>query len=162
MYRSIALLMLTALPWIPAAAEGEGGSSAPSTPALKSSPTPPATAPVPRATLPPGPPQHIRWLDEVRAQREAAEARRKAAQEAADARYRAFDPWGAAEFEALETEAEAHRDALRAIVERRRRATEAEMRAHREAMDRIFESPDPPPLLYSPYGWGGPWELPHH
>jgi hypothetical protein len=63
-----------------------------------------------------------RWLDEVRAQRQAREERRRAAKEAMEARRRWIDPWGAAQQEAREQELQRRRDALKEKIEREREA----------------------------------------
>lgn len=68
-----------------------------------------ARAPEGATALDPG----TRWLDEVRAQRQAWEERRKASREAFEARRRIADPWGAAQHEAWEDEVERRREALR-------------------------------------------------
>lgn len=60
------------------------------------------------------------WLDEVKAQRQAWEARRQAAKEAANARRRLTDPWGAAQQEARDKDNQRRRDAMRDQVERDR------------------------------------------
>ena len=62
------------------------------------------------------------WLDEVKAQRQAWEARRQAAKEAVNARRRLNDPWGAAQQEARESEIERRREAILEQVERDRDA----------------------------------------
>lgn len=54
-----------------------------------------------------------RWLDEVRAQRQAWEERRKASREAFEARRRATDPWGSAHQEAWEDARERRRETRR-------------------------------------------------
>ncbi|MBV5346606.1 hypothetical protein JZU46_00015, partial [bacterium] len=51
------------------------------------------------------------WLDEVRTQRQAAEARRQANRESFEARRRANDPWGAAQHEAWEDNVQRRREA---------------------------------------------------
>jgi len=63
-----------------------------------------------------------RWLDEVRAQRQAREARRLAAKEAMEARRRWIDPWGAAKKEAREQEVQRRRNAFLEKIEREREA----------------------------------------
>lgn len=71
----------------------------------------------------PGEPEAVhRWLDEVRAQRQAREERRHAAKEAMDARRRWIDPWGAAQVEAREQELERSRNAFLQQIERDREA----------------------------------------
>lgn len=62
------------------------------------------------------------WLDEVRAQRQAREERRRAAKKAIGARRRWIDPWGAAQKEAWEQETQRRRDAFKEKVERDREA----------------------------------------
>lgn len=63
-----------------------------------------------------------RWLEEVRAQRQAWEERRRAQKEAMDARRRWIDPWGAAQQEARELEVTRRREAFRDQIERDREA----------------------------------------
>jgi hypothetical protein len=80
--------------------------------------------PPPPPPPPPGPTSEAdpmaKWLDEVRAQRRAWEARRRAAKEAIDAHRRWVDPWGAAQHEAREKETERRRQAFREQIERDR------------------------------------------
>lgn len=76
-----------------------------------------------------------RWLDEVRAQREAWEERRKASREAFEARRRVAAPWGAAQHEAWEDE-----------VERRREARRLHREEERELFRALGPSQPPPPL----------------
>lgn len=80
---------------------------------------PPAS---PIGALTPAPEPVPRWLDEVRAQRQAREERRRAAKEAMGARRRWIDPWGAAQQEAWEQETQRRRDAFMEKVERDRKA----------------------------------------
>lgn len=61
-----------------------------------------------------------RWLDEVRAQRQAWEERRRANREAFEARRRMADPWGSAQHEAWEDEVERRREARRQQHEQER------------------------------------------
>lgn len=63
-----------------------------------------------------------RWLDEVRAQRQAREERHRSAKEAMDARRRWIDPWGAAQMEAREQEVQRRRDAFLEQIDREREA----------------------------------------
>jgi len=128
------------------------GGEVPSAPAVT-----PGTSP---GTVPPPSDPAVLWLDEVRAQREVAEARRRAAKGAADARLRAVDPWAAARVEAMEQEFEWRRGAARALSEQRRRSAVEEYQAHREALERMFQATDPLlPPYYTPYGWTGPWGM---
>jgi hypothetical protein len=62
------------------------------------------------------------WLDEVRAQRQAREERRRAQKEAMDARLRWINPWGAAQKEARERETQRRRELFREQIERDRQA----------------------------------------
>ena len=62
------------------------------------------------------------WLDEVRAQRQIREERRRAAKEAMDARRRWIDPWGAAQQDARKQETQRRRDAFFEHIERDRNA----------------------------------------
>lgn len=63
-----------------------------------------------------------RWLEEVRAQRQAWEERRRTNKEAIDARRRWIDPWGAAQKEARDEENRRRRQAFRDKIERERDA----------------------------------------
>jgi hypothetical protein len=85
---------------------------------------PPHPAP-PAADLGPEslhPEPDLPWLEEVRAQRRAAEERRESAREAFEARRRQSDPWGAAQLEAREQEQKRRREArLKRIEEERGR-----------------------------------------
>ncbi len=60
------------------------------------------------------------WLDEVRTQRQAAEARRQANRESFEARRRANDPWGAAQHEAWEDGVQRRREARKQRIEQDR------------------------------------------
>ena len=79
-------------------------------------PPPPPSVPAPIAE----PEPFRQWLDEVRAQRHAREARRRADKEARNARRRWIDPWGAALQEAREQESLRRRQELIEHVERDR------------------------------------------
>lgn len=90
------------------------------------SPPPPA---YPAGTYPSGPGEMPplnathpanRWVDEVRAQRQAREERHKASREAFEARRRAADPLGAAQQEDWEEEVERRREARRLRMEQDR------------------------------------------
>lgn len=61
------------------------------------------------------------WLEEVRAQRQAREARRRASQEAHEARRRWRDPWAAARYEAREAEVQQRREDWLEQIDRDRR-----------------------------------------
>ena len=80
--------------------------------------------PLPPAIPPPlAEPEPFRqWLDEVRAQRQAREERRRADKEAREARRRWIDPWGAAQQEVREQENQRRRDAFLDHIERDREA----------------------------------------
>ena len=78
--------------------------------------------PPPVGAMPPIPESVPQWLDEVRAQRQAREERRRAAKEALGARRRWIDPRGAAQQEAWERETKRRRDAFMEKVERDREA----------------------------------------
>ena len=85
-------------------------------PVASQEPPPPAAVPMPIAE-----PEPVRqWLDEVRAQRQAREERRRADKEARDAHRRWIDPWGAAQKEAREQETRRRRMELMEHVERDR------------------------------------------
>ncbi|WP_295579880.1 hypothetical protein [uncultured Lamprocystis sp.] len=60
------------------------------------------------------------WLDEVRTQRQAAEARRQANRESFEARRRAKNPWGAAHHEAWEENVQRRREARKQRLEQDR------------------------------------------
>lgn len=78
-------------------------------------PPPPGVPPIPVE------PEPVRqWLDEVRAQRQVREERRRAQKEAIDARRRWIDPWGAAQQEVREQETQRRRDAFMEHIERDR------------------------------------------
>jgi hypothetical protein len=83
------------------------------------------------------------WLDEVRAQRQAWEARRQAAKDAVNARRRLNDPWGAAEHEAREKESQRRRDA---VLERAERDRDAFLGQPPWENANLWESGPPPPL----------------
>jgi hypothetical protein len=105
----------------------------------------------------PPPSEHLRWLDEVRAQRQAWEARRQAAKESADAHRRMIDPWGAALHEALEREAQARREALANRAEQRRQAAEQERDAHQQEINRLRQERERFWKFYTPYDWDTHW-----
>ncbi|MGE5154590.1 MAG: hypothetical protein ACM3ST_11290 [Bdellovibrio bacteriovorus] len=84
-----------------------------------------------------------RWLDEVRAQRQAWEERRKASREAFEARRRLADPRGAAQHDAWEDEVERRREA-------RRQQREQELEHFRGL------GPPDPPWRESMAPWGYP------
>jgi hypothetical protein len=84
-----------------------------------------------------------RWLDEVRAQRQAWEERRNASREAFEARRRLADPRGAAQHDAWEDEVERRRDA-------RRQQREQELEHFRGL------GPPEPPRPESIVPWGYP------
>lgn len=82
---------------------------------------PPPLPPLPAVGISPAEPEPVqRWLDEVRAQRQIGEERRRAAKEAMDARRRWIDPWGAAQKEAREHEAQRRREAFMEKIDRDR------------------------------------------
>ena len=114
------------------------------------------------------------WLDEVKAQRQAWEERRRAAKEAVHARRRQNDPWGAAQHEAREQESQRRRDAIVEQFERDRDAFHTPWPGPRD------QSPPPPqpqpgavapqptapdsaalnpadPSSYPPSGWDNRW-----
>jgi len=73
--------------------------------------------PFPADSAPPAEPEPVRrWLDEVRAQRQIRQERRRAAQEAR----RRIDPWGAARQEIREREVQRRHDAFLEHIERDR------------------------------------------
>jgi hypothetical protein len=131
------------------------------------------------AAMPVTPEPYNQWLDEVRAQRQAREERRRAAKEAIDARRRWIDPWGAAEQEAREQEVQRRRDAFKEKIEREREVfrtqtpwspprapwedsptePESAQTAGTEAgTSAPLEQPvAPPPLPYTPPGWDNRW-----
>jgi len=71
-------------------------------------------------TSPAGPEPLHQWLDEVRAQRQIREERRRAAKEAMDAHRRWIDPWGTAQKEVREQENQRRRKAFMEHIERDR------------------------------------------
>lgn len=85
-----------------------------------------------------------RWLQEVRAQREAWEARRKAARESFGARRSGAGPWGATQ-QAWEEE-----------VERRREVRRQQREQERELFRSLGPSEPPPPWLEGIGRPGGP------
>ena len=85
------------------------------------------------------------WLDDVKAQRQAWEARRQAAKEAINARRRLNDPWGAAQKEAREMENQRRRDAMLEQIERDREA----FRNQGPWQGGNLWEPGPPPPGYS-------------
>lgn len=85
------------------------------------------------------------WLDDVKAQRQAWEARRQATKEAINARRRLNDPWGAAQKEAREKENQRRHDAILEQVERNREA----FRNQGPWQDPSRWEPGPPPPGYS-------------
>jgi hypothetical protein len=112
------------------------------------------------------------WLDEVKAQRQAWEERRRAAKEAVQARRRQNDPWGAAQHEAREQESQRRRDAIIEQFERDRDNYHAPWAGPRD------QGPPPPqpgtgmpqptapestalnpadPGSYPPSGWDNRW-----
>ena len=107
----------------------------------------------------PRPPQ---WLDEVRAQRQAWEARRDATRKAMDARRRWIDPWGAAQHEAREREGEQRRQANRDRIEQERQHFRAQ-RPPLAPFPEVSPQPSPPPWeppaprLPEPPGWDNRW-----
>jgi hypothetical protein len=100
-----------------AGAPGADDQPAPADPTL----TPPAWTPAPivAPATEPGP-SATPWLEEVRAQRQAIEARHQAAREAVAARHRAADPWGATRQEARADELQRRREARRQRIEQDR------------------------------------------
>lgn len=112
------------------------------------------------------------WLDEVKAQRQAWEERRRAAKEAVHARRRQHDPWGAAQHEAREQESQRRRDAIIEQFERDRDTFQAPWAGPR---DQGPPSPQPDtgapqptvpdstalnpadPGSYPPSGWDNRW-----
>jgi hypothetical protein len=116
-----------------------------------------AQTPGPAPGEPRADPGELPWLDEVRAQREAWEARRKAEKEASDARLRMIDPWGAAHMEAHEREAEARRDAALQRAEQRHKKAEAKKEAQRQARERWLEERTRIMHPAIPPDWDNPW-----
>ena len=111
------------------------------------------------------------WLDEVRAQRQAWEERRRAKKEAIDARRRWIDPWGTAQQEARREENQRRREALRNKIEQDRDAfrSHSPWRSPQAPWQEPLPSPgsdgqnpisDVPDIL-SPYpplpGWNNGW-----
>lgn len=120
---ALALLFASA----PGAAEPDPsppGAAAPESPGGEPRPDAQPAAPPPEGAPDPS----TRWLNEVRAQRQAWEERRKANRDAFEARRRVVDPRGSAHHEAWEEE-----------VERRREAR----RQHREQERELFRSLGP-------------------
>ncbi|AUB83332.1 hypothetical protein THSYN_21905 [Candidatus Thiodictyon syntrophicum] len=109
-----ALLVSALLALTPAARADEAPAADP--------PAPPTAAPsAPRDTPPTdSAASDTPWLAEVRAQRQAAEARHQANRAAFAARRRALDPWGAAQHEAREEAFERRREARRGQREQAR------------------------------------------
>jgi len=106
--------VLALLAWT-AGAQADGPPAAvPTTPPITVPSTQPGALPTDTAT--PDTP----WLAEVRAQRQAAEARHQANRAAFAARRRALDPWGAAQHEAREEAFERRREARRGQREQAR------------------------------------------
>jgi len=108
------------------------------------------------------PPEEMRWLDEVRAQREAWEARRKAAKAQSDAHLRMLDPIGAAHIEEREKESERMREAVRERAEQQRHAMEQEREARRQELEQWLDQRRTMPYPYTPYDlapseWNNPW-----
>lgn len=102
------------------------------------------------------------WLDEVRAQRQASEARREATRKAMDTHRRWIDPWGAAQREAREREIGQRRQATRERIEQERE----QLRARRPPIAPFPEIPPPPvppwgepqePFGTEPPGWDNRW-----
>jgi len=87
-----------------------------------------------------------RWLEEVRAQRKAWEARRKAAKSASDTRLRMLDPWGAAKVEAWRKDTETRREALQERADKRRE----ELHARDQALEKWHRQ-------ITPHGWDNRW-----
>lgn len=137
--------------------------------------TPSYSPPYGPAELTPPEPEPIgQWLDEVRRQRQAWEARRHAAREAIDARRRWIDPWGAAQQDAIEQEVQRRRDAFREKIERDREAFRSlrpwpdrpspwggEPTAPGEHPGQSIGEGEPPPDPGAPYpplpGWDNRW-----
>lgn len=72
------------------------------------------------------------WLEEVRAQREFLNARRRAAKKSADAHLRAVDPWVADRVEAAAQETKLRRE----LSNQRHKSLEDEHRARMESLER--------------------------
>lgn len=104
--------LVVALVALTAGAQADGPPAAdPTAPPI----TVPSTQPGPLPADPAAP--DTPWLAEVRAQRQAAEARHQANRAAFAARRRALDPWGAAQHEAREEAFERRREARREQLE---------------------------------------------
>jgi hypothetical protein len=109
---ALTMLMLLAMPLTQA---GTTPTADPSAPARLPAPALPITIAQAAVGEPPTP-----WLDEVRTQRQAAEARRQANRESFEARRRANDPWGAAQHEAWEDGVQRRREARKQRIEQDR------------------------------------------
>jgi hypothetical protein len=114
------------------------------------------------ATDPAADPSHqagseTRWLDAVKAQREAWEQRRQSLKEAADMRRKHLDPWGAAQIEAQERSAEMRREQARQHIEQQRKSAEAQLDANRQATENYLQQRQQMLHSYPPYGWNNPW-----
>jgi hypothetical protein len=127
---ALTMLMLLAMPLTQA---GTTPTADPSAPARLPAPALPITIAQAAVGEPPTP-----WLDEVRTQRQAAEARRQANRESFEARRRANDPWGAAQHEAWEDG-----------VQRRREARKQRIEQDRDYFRGMSPNPADP--------WGEPW-----
>ena len=97
------------------------------------------------------------WLEEVRRQREAWEARRDAAKAASKARLRLFDPWRAAQLEALDQEAELRREFARERAEQRRISAETVRGTHRRSLEQRQTEEQQMLDYFAPYGWDNRW-----
>lgn len=115
------------------------------------------------------------WLEDVRAQRQAWETRRRAAKEAIEARRRWQDPWATAEQEAREEEIQRRRDEWLERIDRNREAFRSQgpwyVRAgppptQSAESDRLTAQPaerasaslhDWQPPHYPPQGWDNGW-----
>lgn len=129
--------------------------------------------------MPAAEPEPVRqWLDEVRAQRQAREERRRADKEVRDARRRWIDPWGAAQQEAREQETRRRRNAFFEHIERDREAlrnqvpwgfprdpwqeeatgsqAETPLSTPADATG-VSRQPVPNPSPYPPTGWDNRW-----
>lgn len=113
---ALALLIGVAPLWAESGPPAPGASSAAPGQGPRSEDSPDGRPP----PVVPAPDPSTRWLDEVRAQRQAWEERRKASREAFEARRRLADPWGAAQHETWEDEVERRRDARRQYREQER------------------------------------------
>ena len=112
--------------------------------------SPPASA---AETAPPADP----WLEEVRTQREAWEARRNAAKAASKARLRLYDPWRAAHIEALEQESELRRELARERFEQRRSSSETLRENQRRSLEQRQNEEHQMLDYFAPYGWDNRW-----